>query len=165
MALVVKNPPANARDVRDAGSFPGSGRSPGEGYSSPLQCSCLENPMERGAWQAIVHRVAQSRTPLKRLSTHALGRSGNPSGFLVVTRCLSCSKPCGILVPQPGIQSMSPALQTRFLTTGSPGKSQVYFFAAVLNFSFPSRTDCGCDSVGSATDSCCELCHHDPEKK
>ena len=58
--LVVKNPPANAGGVRDGGSFPGSGRSPGGGHA--LQCSCLENAMDRGAWQAIVHRVAKSQT-------------------------------------------------------------------------------------------------------
>ena len=50
-ALMVKNPPINARDLRDPGSIPGSGRSPGEGNGNLLQCSCLENPMERGAWQ------------------------------------------------------------------------------------------------------------------
>ena len=49
MPLVVKNPPANAGDVRDAGSLPGSGRSPGGGDGNPLQCSCLENLMDRGA--------------------------------------------------------------------------------------------------------------------
>ena len=54
VALVVKNPPANARDVRDAGLIPGSGRSPGEGYGNPLRYSCLKNPMDRGAWRAIV---------------------------------------------------------------------------------------------------------------
>ena len=47
-----KNPPANAGDVKDAGSIPGSGRSPGGGHSNPLQYSCLENPMGRGAWRA-----------------------------------------------------------------------------------------------------------------
>ena len=51
VVLMVKNPPVNARDLRDAGSIPGSGRSPGEGNGNLLQCSCLENPMERGAWQ------------------------------------------------------------------------------------------------------------------
>ena len=51
----VKNPPANARDVRDADSIPGSGRSPGEGHGNPLQYSCLKNPMDRGAWWAIIH--------------------------------------------------------------------------------------------------------------
>ena len=71
VALVVKNPPANAGDLRDAASIPGSGRSPGGGQGSPIQYSCLENPMDRGAWQAAVHRVAQSRTGLKRLSTQA----------------------------------------------------------------------------------------------
>ena len=60
MVLVVKNVPANAGDVRDTGSIPGSGRSPGEGNGSPIQCSCLENPMDRGAWRATVHGVAES---------------------------------------------------------------------------------------------------------
>ena len=54
---MVKNPPANAGDVRDVGFIPGSGRSPGEG--NPLQYSCLRNPMDRGAWQATVHGVAK----------------------------------------------------------------------------------------------------------
>ena len=65
MALVVKNPFASARDVRDVGSSPGSGRFPGGGHGNPLQYSCLENPMDRGAWQAIVHRVTKSQTQLK----------------------------------------------------------------------------------------------------
>ena len=68
VALVVKNPPANAGDVKDAGSIPGSGRSPGGGHGNPLQYSCLENPMDRGAWQATVHGVAESWT---RLSTES----------------------------------------------------------------------------------------------
>ena len=55
----------------DAGLIPGLGRSPGEGNGNPLQYSCLGNPMDRGAWQAIVHRVAQSWTRLKQLSMHA----------------------------------------------------------------------------------------------
>ena len=63
--LVVKNLPANARDVRDMGLIPGSGRSPGEGNGNPLQYSCLENPMDRGARQAIVHGVTKSQTRLK----------------------------------------------------------------------------------------------------
>ena len=61
-----KNLPASARDAGDMSSIPGSGRSPGGGgYGNPLQYSCLENPMDRGAWQSTVHGVAQSRTPLK----------------------------------------------------------------------------------------------------
>ena len=67
--LVVKNPPANAGDIRDMGSIPGSGTSPGEGNGNPLQYSCPENPMDRGAWRATVHGVAKSQARLKRLST------------------------------------------------------------------------------------------------
>ena len=61
VALVVKSLPASAGDKRDVGLIPGSGRSPGGGHGNPLQYSCLENPMDRGAWQATVHRVAKSR--------------------------------------------------------------------------------------------------------
>ena len=70
MTLVVKNLPANEGDVRDEGSIPGLGRSPGEGHGNPLQYSCLANPMDRRAWQATVHRVAKSRIRLKQLSMH-----------------------------------------------------------------------------------------------
>ena len=59
MALVVKNLSANAGDVRDVGSNPGLGRSPGGGHSNPLQYSCLENPMDRGTWRATVHSVEE----------------------------------------------------------------------------------------------------------
>ena len=59
MALVVKNLPANEGAVSDAGSNPGSGRSAGEGIGYPLQYSCLETPMDRGAWQAVVYRVTE----------------------------------------------------------------------------------------------------------
>ena len=60
MVVGVKNRPANAGDIRDSGSIPRLGRSPGGGHGNPLQYSCLENPMDRGAWQATVHRVADS---------------------------------------------------------------------------------------------------------
>ena len=59
---MAKNPPVNAEDVRDAGSIPGLGRSPGGGHGTPLQYSCQENPMDRGAWQATVHGVVKSPT-------------------------------------------------------------------------------------------------------
>ena len=62
VALVVKNQPANTGGVRDLGSIPGLGRSPGAGHGNPLQYSCLENPMDRGAWRAAVRGVANSRT-------------------------------------------------------------------------------------------------------
>ena len=57
--LVVKNPPANVEDIKDMGSIIGSGRSPGGGNGNPLQYSFLENPMDRGAWQATVHGVTE----------------------------------------------------------------------------------------------------------
>ena len=56
---MVKNPPANAGDAGDTGSVPGSGRSPRGGNDNPCQYSCLENPMDRGAWRAIVHSIAK----------------------------------------------------------------------------------------------------------
>ena len=68
MVLVVKNFPSNAGDIRDVGLIPGLGRSPG-GAGIPFQDSYLENAMDRGAWQATVHRVTQSRTRLNYLST------------------------------------------------------------------------------------------------
>ena len=61
---VVKNPPVNAGDARDAGSIPGSGRSPRKGNGNPLQYSCLGNSMDRGAWWAIVHGVSESQIQL-----------------------------------------------------------------------------------------------------
>ena len=59
---VGKNPPANVGDTRDAGLIPGLGRSPRGGNGNPLQYSCLENPMDRGAWQATVYGAAKSQT-------------------------------------------------------------------------------------------------------
>ena len=69
VVLPIKNPPANAGDLRDVGSIPGWGGSPGGGNGNPLQCSYLENPMDRGAWQTAVHGVAKSRTRQKWLNT------------------------------------------------------------------------------------------------
>ena len=65
VVLVVKNLPASARDVRDTGSIPRIGRSPGEGNGNPLQYSCLENPRDRGAWRATVLGL-QSQTQMKQ---------------------------------------------------------------------------------------------------
>ena len=69
VALVVNNPPADAGDLRDMGSIPGSGRAPGEGNGNPLQYSCLESLTDSRTWWAIVHGVSKSWTRLKRLST------------------------------------------------------------------------------------------------
>ena len=91
MALVVKNSPANAGGVKDMGWICGSRRYPGGGHGSPLQYSCLENPLDRGAWWAIVHRAAKNQTRLKQLSTHThltqcLKQSGSTSS------CVSLSE-------------------------------------------------------------------------
>ena len=72
VARAVKNLPANAGDITDAGLISGSGRKPGGRNGNLLQYSCLLNPMDRGAWRAIVHRVAKSWTWLKRFSTCSL---------------------------------------------------------------------------------------------
>ena len=61
-------PPVRETRVRSLGSIPGLGRSPGEGNGNPLQYSCLENPMDRGSWWAIAHRVAKSRTRLSNFT-------------------------------------------------------------------------------------------------
>ena len=98
VTLVLKNLPANAgRSKR-----PGSERSPRGGHSNPLKYSCLENLMDRGAWQATVHGVAQSQTWLKRHSTHTLwchvDSAWNRLGvqyIFILKECLRClSTPC-----------------------------------------------------------------------
>ena len=69
MELVVRNLLTSAGNERDVGSIPGLRRSPGGGNGNALQYSCLENPIDRGAWQATVHGVQESQMQLKRLST------------------------------------------------------------------------------------------------
>ena len=69
--LSAKEAARNARDSGEAGSVPGSGRSPGGGHGNPLQCSWLENPKDRGTWQATVLRVTKNQRQLKQLSMHA----------------------------------------------------------------------------------------------
>ena len=88
---MVKNPPANAGDIRDAGSIPGSGRSPGGGNGNLLQYSCLENPMDRGAWQATVHRVTKSRMQLQQLITYTYYFSRFHIYALIYGICFSLS--------------------------------------------------------------------------
>ena len=69
---MVKNLPVNAGDTKDMGSIPGSGRSPGEGKGNPLQYSCMENSMDRGAWRAIAHEVSKESGMTERTQ----GRQG-----------------------------------------------------------------------------------------
>ena len=71
VVLVVKNPPGNVGDLRNASLIPGWEWFPGEGNGNPLLCSCLENPMDRRVWRATVHRVTKSQTWLNQLSMHA----------------------------------------------------------------------------------------------
>ena len=85
VALVVKNPSANAGDVRDAGSITGSGRSSGGGHGNPLQDSCLESPMDREASEATVHRITNSWTWLKQLSIHTSLHTYNISACKIST--------------------------------------------------------------------------------
>ena len=82
--LVVENPPANAGDTRDVGSSRGSGRSPGGGQGNPLQYSCWENPMDRRAWRATVHRFAKSQTQLKWLSMNTKHKGLNLHCYLLL---------------------------------------------------------------------------------
>ena len=96
MALVVKNLPANAGDVRDLGSIPALGRCPGVGNGNPFHYPCLENPMDKGAWLATVHGVLKSRTQLKGLGTHAQTRGHTHPGSWVKSEQTSPSHthPC-----------------------------------------------------------------------
>ena len=86
VALVVKNPPTNSGDTRNVGLIPGWGRSPGGWHGNPLQYSCLENPMDREAWWAAVHKVAKSQT---RLSDWALALASCPARFM--PELITCS--------------------------------------------------------------------------
>ena len=83
---MVKNQPTVAGDLRDVGSIPGSGRSPGGGHGSPLQYSCLENPMGRGVWWAAVHGVTKSWAQLKRLSIRAQRDNRSHETSLIVAK-------------------------------------------------------------------------------
>ena len=75
---VVKNPPANAVDIRDAGSIPVSGRFPGKGNGNPLQYSYLGNPMDRGAWWATTHGITKSRDMAEHTHTHTHTHTSPP---------------------------------------------------------------------------------------
>ena len=100
VALMVKNPPANAGDIRDAGSIPGSGRSTGEGNGNALPYSCLENPMDGGAWWAAVHGVAKSWTRLSDFTFtfhfHALEKEMATHSSVLAWRIPGTGEPGGL---------------------------------------------------------------------
>ena len=97
---MVKNPPINAGDAEDLGLIPGSERSPEEGNGDPLQCSCLENPTDRGAWWAAVHGVVKSRTRLSDFTFtfhfHALENEMATHSSVLVWRIPGTGEPGGL---------------------------------------------------------------------
>ena len=133
--LVIKNSPANAGNTGDSDSMPGSGRFPGGGHGNAVQCSCLENLMDRDTWRDTVHRVAKSCTRPKLLSTHArvcaescptLCHNSTPwtgaqqapvsMGFSRRERWGGLPFPSPGHLPDPGTESSSLALASGFLT-------------------------------------------------
>ena len=99
VAQAVKNPPASAGDAGNRGSIPASGRSPGKGNGSPLQYSCLENPMDRGAWWATVHGVTKSWTQLRDTAQHTVKLIIcycllNPCTWTMCVVCFRCDAKC-----------------------------------------------------------------------
>ena len=117
VALVVKNPPANAGDIGDPGSIPGSGRSPGGANDNPLRYSCLENSMDRGAWWATVYMVAKSQTSL--------------STFFHLTKSIWDSLPCCVhplTTGQCGWSSMAVSLDIPQVILFDPSTSWVDSF-------------------------------------
>ena len=111
VVLVVKNLPARAGDPRYLGSISGLERSPGGGNGNLLQYSCLENPMDRGAWWATVHEIAKSQT---QLNTHTHTHTPGFSSFASILECNLYLSPILLLVRQYSIislLSMSPVLQ------------------------------------------------------
>ena len=97
---VARNPPANEGEAEDSGSIPESGRSPGAGNGTPLQYSCLENPMDRGAWWAAVHVVAKSRTRLNDFTFtfhfHALEKEITTHSSVLAWRIPGTGEPGGL---------------------------------------------------------------------
>ena len=108
--LEEKNLLVNAGDVRHVGSIPGSGRSPGGGHGNPLQYSGLENPMDRGTWGAIVHRVVKSWTQLKQLSMHEPGLANENLcdwfRFGCLTRAGQCGFALGLLLEKEALSGV-----------------------------------------------------------
>ena len=117
---MVKSPPANAGDVGDTGSIPGSGRSLREGYGNPLQYSCLEDPMDRGAWQATVHGINPQGVGHH---THTQSHSYwfHPHGYITFPNCVSKSYHIGDETSTYGFSVQFSSVAQSCLTLRSPG--------------------------------------------
>ena len=125
MVLVIKDLPANAGDIRDTGSIPGSGRSPGEGYGNSLQYSCPENSMDREVWRATVHWVTKSRT---LVCMHL-----NAQKFYSLLYQLYCTVPGSSPSRIQGNPQDEQCQQERDIVRQSSGaKSEVYFCPSPL---------------------------------
>ena len=131
VALTVKNLPANARDIRGMGSIPGSGRSPGEGRGNPLQYSCLQNLVDRAAWQATLHRVAES--DMTEMTWHA-GKQAHrqivPHRFEENTSNLPTNRAvlqiaAFLFVPEPSVRH-HPGAQQCFLFQQTVGQAALF---------------------------------------
>ena len=110
------------QETRDPGSIPGSGRSPGGGLANSLQYSCLENPMDRGSWQATVHGVAKSQTWLKQLFTHAHTYIYKYSMYICITEKDRVNLLCPFYVPGVSVCSVCMLLHWVFTPTSLPDK-------------------------------------------
>ena len=104
VVLVVKNLPASAGDIKDLGSIPVWGRSPGGGRGNPLQYSCLKDPMDGGAWQSMVHRVTKSQRGLKSLSSHTYIWCV----IIIESESISLSVPCDSVVSRSWLTLCNP---------------------------------------------------------
>ena len=129
----VKNLRASAGDM---GSIPGSGRSPGGGNGNPLQDSSLENPTDRGPWQATVQRVAKSQTWLKWLSMHTRTTCFIVCNFYILFFPIFWPYQVarGILVPQPGIKLTSSALEAQSPNHSTTRKALHFFFNILFRY-------------------------------
>ena len=152
VTLVVKNLPANAGDLRDMGSVPGSGRSPGGENGNLLQYSCLGNPMDRGAWWATVHGIAKSWTRLKQLSTHT-EPIGNVFHILPGSReiwsetsvCCGWCEPSGLVGLWLVVQTPGPStLATQFKREGPEAKDLKFSKSSRPLLSEPFQEECPC---------------------
>ena len=136
VALMVKNPPANAGDTD---SIPGLRRSPGGGHGNPLQYSCLENPMDRGIWQATIHKVSKSQTGLKWLSTHC---QTDVDSFMPRCLCAASSPGNTLISHTPLLPPPHPTPHTYYwsFTFWTISFSRSYFSAILtLDWSFSNR--------------------------